>query len=54
MGNIVRTDRLGGDATRLKQTILLQVAFLERGFDISEFDVGIDHDRGLTHINGSK
>lgn len=54
MGNLVRTDQLGGNAARLKQTILLQVALLERGLDISEFDVGIDHDRGLTNINGIK
>lgn len=52
MGSLFRLDGLGGNPSFLKQTILLKVALIELGLNPDSFNIGIDHDRGISTING--
>lgn len=54
MGRIFRLDNLKGDPSILKQTILLKVALIELGLNPDSFDIGIDHDKGVSTVNGLK
>ena len=54
MGRIFRLDNLKGDPSTLKQTILLKVALIELGLNPDSFDIGIDHDKGVSTVNGLK
>ena len=54
MGSIFRLDGFGGDPSPLKQTILLKVAMIELGLNPNSFNIGIDHDKGISTINGIK
>jgi len=54
MGKLFRLDGFSGDPSILKQTILLQVALGEVGLEHSDFDIGINHDKGFSTINGEK